>query len=256
MPKLRAENATLTTTNKRLQAQKESAASDSNYLKDRYNDASNAARDRANEATIAEASVTRLERLLDIGMKQRDELIRGIEKRSKETIDRLRNDLEMVKEQSRRSDGQEIRRKASEWDNHCETKKAASEQQNLEWQAEEVEERKVAEVLRIAAETQEQEDAAMIALEKSKAFVSAMAIDHVGDGEGEEGFSPDSSDPLVFKCWIRQAADGDCGALLPSREVGLASEYRSKFSRTNPFRSAGAGRTCSNALSHSHIICE
>ncbi|KAK4700383.1 hypothetical protein P7C70_g5864, partial [Phenoliferia sp. Uapishka_3] len=115
--KLRVDVAALIKTNKSLTASKEGTAADFEYLKRQYSEASNAAVDRANEATVAEAEASRLQKILDIGLVQRDLFQKGESKKHKEHIERLKVEVRLLKGESRRTDSA-IRQKAALWDTH------------------------------------------------------------------------------------------------------------------------------------------
>ncbi|KAL8292084.1 hypothetical protein RQP46_001550 [Phenoliferia psychrophenolica] len=115
--KLRLEVASLQKSNKSLTASKDANSSDFAYLQRQYSEASNAAVDRANEATVAEAAAARLQGLLDVGLVQRDLFQKGESRKHKEHIERLKLEVKLLKGESRRTEGA-IREKAALWDTH------------------------------------------------------------------------------------------------------------------------------------------
>ena len=118
VPKLRAEIASLQKSNKSLTASKEANAADISYFQKQYSEASNAAVDRANEATVAEAAAARLQSLLDVGLVQKDLFQKGESRKHKEHIERLHAEVRILKSESRRTEAA-IREKAARWDTHA-----------------------------------------------------------------------------------------------------------------------------------------
>ncbi|GAA6043677.1 hypothetical protein JCM8097_008605 [Rhodosporidiobolus ruineniae] len=115
---LKAEVAALQKTNKQLQNSRDSAQQDLSYVQAQYQIASNAASDRANEATAAEAEIKRLNILLDSGLKQKELLHAAKEKQIKDELKLLRKQVKFIQETTRRTNEHEVREKASRWDDH------------------------------------------------------------------------------------------------------------------------------------------
>lgn len=173
-------------------------------MKTQYDIASSAARDRAQEATNAEAQVINLKKLLNTGLKQREEFEKGKEKAWKEEIDRLRFELKMIKEQSIRSDGAEIRSKAALWESHIEHLKAGQEPENLALKAgdllDEVEAKKLEDDrIKIELEQEEKRKSTFLfdSTQRSLLLEEASQLEKSQDTTMSSG---NSSDPMIFLC--------------------------------------------------------
>lgn len=117
--KLRSDNSALNRQIRSLQSSREAAQSDLNYMQSQYQTASTAAVARAREAEVAEAETAKLRGLLDIGLKQREAVARSEKRALKLKVDRLVNEVKLLRDNEKRVQESEVRTKAAQWDNWC-----------------------------------------------------------------------------------------------------------------------------------------
>ncbi|GAA5935282.1 uncharacterized protein JCM15063_000990 [Sporobolomyces koalae] len=113
---LKTQVQTLTQTNKQLKNSRDSTQQDMAYIQEQYSIASTAASARALEAQVAEAEATRLQGLLDTGLKQKALFYESQVKRWKLEVERANKQVKLVQIERRKMNEVDVRSKAGKWD--------------------------------------------------------------------------------------------------------------------------------------------
>lgn len=191
--KLRVEVASLTKANKSLLSSKETSQSDFAYIQRQYQEASNAAVARANEALVAETEVKRLSKMLQTGLEQRTLFQKGESKRLNEEIDRLKLELKLFKAERSRTDDRVIREKASKWSDYLAEVKSREEAERKATSLDE-------------DETDEPSDDDFVEGSLSSNFIAT-------------GASLDSNESVLFACEWREDPSSQCKTAVKTKEV-------------------------------------
>ncbi|KAM0789469.1 hypothetical protein ACM66B_000289 [Microbotryomycetes sp. NB124-2] len=116
--KLKADVASLQKQNRVLQSSRDSAQTDFAYMQQQYQAASTAAVARAQECQAAEAEVTKLKGMLDVGIKQRYLVHKGQVDRLELELAKVKTELFVAKAKDKRVYESGVLEKAAKWDSH------------------------------------------------------------------------------------------------------------------------------------------
>jgi len=210
------------------------------YIQEQYSIASTAASARAQEAAIAEAEASRLQGLLDAGLKQKAAFYEAGVKKWKLEVERMKKEVELVRVERRKMNERGIREKAGKWDEvvaRRETKKAriASGHQSKEEQEEEEEEDSEEETVsnlllgdRPKSKTPPPTIPSIIKLVPDSTVTSSQPSSSAPDSSVPVSTAGEEGGQVGYRCEWRGETQYDsqaqpnstaCGILLPTKEA-------------------------------------